>query len=105
MLALVWFLRDDCLFDVMSAWKMLKTSFCCECLTVHTRTVENSNIFAQAGQSRPSKSIRGSSLELTRVVAQTTSSCLEREPSRSGEEVLPKRENVKAPCSSFRALA
>jgi len=26
MLALVWFLRDDSLFDVVSAWKMLKAS-------------------------------------------------------------------------------
>jgi len=40
MLALVWFLRDDSLFDVMSAWKMLKTLFGCECLTIHVRTME-----------------------------------------------------------------
>jgi len=68
MLVLVWFLRDDSLFDVVSAWNMLKIPFGCECLTVHARTVENSDIFAQAGQSRPSESIRGSSLELTQVV-------------------------------------
>jgi len=49
MLALVWFLHDDSLFDVVSAWNMLKTPFGYECLTVHTRTVENSDIFAQAG--------------------------------------------------------
>ncbi|QCD84208.1 cytidine deaminase [Vigna unguiculata] len=41
-----------------SAWKMLKTLFGCECLTVYARTMENSDIFAQAGQSRLSESIR-----------------------------------------------
>jgi len=66
---------------------------------------EKSDIFAQAGQSRPSESITGSSLELTPAIAQAMSSCLERELSRSGEEVSPQRENIKAPCSSFRALA
>jgi len=64
MLALVWFLCDDSLFDVVSAWNMLKTPFGCECLIVHARIVKNSYIFAQAGQSHPSESIRGSSLEL-----------------------------------------
>jgi len=89
---------DYMMFSMLWICIVLYSGWICVLACVNWR---KSNILAQASGSRLSKSIRSSPRCLREMLLKQRAPILSEKPSRSGEEVLPKWENARAPLFLF----